>query len=303
MKRTILVNLASGAMAIIVIGWAGMANTARAQGCASCGTAPCDDCGTPCGGCDTCGPCMHPLLAVPLVPIRFLLGVLGGQWHCDGCGCETYYGDDWCCGGCGNCCEPCDHCGNYVGSCGRCGAGGIRGALFGGGMVGGGPISDEPMAGGMLSSGEMISGAPSAAHSSGTCPTCGHSYSSQASAQRGSVSSASYSGNRGYPANANYGNSTANYRANANYGSGTANYRGNTSSSGNANYSNNGNYSASRTSYSSPQRTPSPQVDLSTLPPGRFSPKVVSVTDEVVSPAPSGADNAQAARPQNTMSR
>ncbi len=304
MKRTILVNLAAAAMAIIVIGWAGMANTAQAQGCASCGAAPADNCGAPCGACDTCGPCAHPLLAAPLVPIRFLLGVLGGEWHCDGCGCETYYGDDWCGGSCGNCCEPCDRCGNYIGGCGRCGPGGIRGALFGGGTVGGGPIIDEPMSGGTVSNGGMVIGNPSynPARGSGTCPTCGRSYTSQAPAVRSNANPAGYSGNRSYPVNASYNNGTASYRGSANYSSGSANYRGNTSYS-NANYSNNGNYSATRTSYSSPQRAPSPQVDLSTLPPGRFSPKVVSVTDEVVSPATSGGDDAQAARSRNTTAR
>jgi hypothetical protein len=46
----------------------------------------------------------------------------------------------------------------------------------------------------------------------------------------------------------------------------------------------------------------SPQIDLSQLPPGRFAPKVLSVTDEVVTPASSTADDAQASRPHRAVS-
>jgi len=96
------------------------------------------------------------------------------------------------------------------------------------------------------------------------------------------VSSGS-NGNRGYTANASY-------RGNGNYNS-TAN--ANTSA----------NYAASRGNYTSTGRAPSPQVDLSNLPPGRFSPKVISVTDEVVSPANANTADGQAARPVGTTTR
>ncbi len=306
MKRTTSTYLACAAIAVAVAGWGGMTGAARAQGCATCGgAAPGIDSGTPCGACDSCGSCAtcptcgHPLLAVPLLPIRFVLNALGDVFRCSGCGCETYYGDDWCCGRRGGCCEPCDTCGNYVGGCGRCGPGGLRAFLFGDGTVRGAAVSDEPLAGGMVSNGDMaIDNHPAynVARTGGTCPVCGHSYANWASAPRGNAVSAGSSANHGYAA-------TASVNARYNSGNSTASYRGNSSSNGAANYSSNGNYPAVRASYTSTGRAPSPQVDLSTLPPGRFSPKVISVTDEVVSPANAATADAQAARPLGTTTR
>jgi hypothetical protein len=296
MKRTISTYLTFAAMAVVVAGSWAMADTARAQECASCGGgggsapvieggAPCGTCGTcdtcgSCGGCATCPSCGHPLLAIPLAPIRFVFNTLGDMFRCTGCGCETYYGDDWC--GCGHgCCEPCDACGNYVGGCGRCGTGGLRGLLFGDASGRGAAVSDETVSGGMMTGNDMVVGnhpSYNVAHNSGTCPTCGRSYANAASAPRSNAVSTASAANRGYPANAN---ANATVRYNRGYNAATANYAPARA-----------NYAASAT------RSPSPQVDLSNLPPGRFSPKVISVTDEVVSPA-----DAQAARPIGTTTR
>ena len=104
--------------------------------------------------------------------------------------------------------------------------------------------------------------------------------------------SAGSNANRGYATNANT-------NANVRYSNGntTASYRGNSTA---PTYNANANYGAVRASYNAPARSPSPQVDLSNLPPGRFSPKVISVTDEIVSPA--GADT-QSARAASTTTR
>jgi hypothetical protein len=61
------------------------------------------------------------------------------------------------------------------------------------------------------------------------------------------------------------------------------------------------NYSSGTYGTGSYQPRTSPQVDLSQLPPGRFNPKVISVTDEVVSPAGSTAEDAQASRPHRAV--
>ena len=300
MKRTISTYLAYAAMAVVVAGWGGMTGAARAQQCATCGggAAPVSDgggcgcgscgCGTcdVCGSCPTCPNCGHPLLEVPLMPIRFVLNTLGDMFRCGGCGCETYYGDDWCCGSQG-CCEPCDKCGNYVGGCGRCGPGGLRGLLFGDGMARGTTVSDVPVGGDMVvSGGDMAAGNRSpynVARASGTCPTCGHSYANSASVPRSNMVSSGSNGNRGYTA-------TASYRGNGNY-------------NGAANANTSANYAATRGNYTNTGRTPSPQVDLSNLPPGRFSPKVISVTDEVVSPANANTADGQTARSAGTTTR
>jgi hypothetical protein len=225
-------------------------------------------------------------LAIPLFPIRVVLGALGDMFHCTGCGCETYYGDDWC--GCHGCCEPCDACGNYVGGCGRCGSGGLRGLLFGDGSNRGTTVSD-----GSVVSGDMVVGnrpAYSAPQNNGVCPTCGRNYANAAPAPRGAMVSTGSNANRGYATGAN---------ANVRYSNGntTASYRGNSTA---PTYNANANYGAVRASYNTPARSAAPQVDLSNLPPGRFSPKVISVTDEVVSPA--GGDT-QSARAASTTTR
>jgi hypothetical protein len=158
-------------------------------------------------------------------------------------------------------------------------------------------IADEPVGGGMVVNGNMpVTGNPSynTAPGSGTCPTCGHHYTNAPSAPRSNVVSTASNVNRSYPVSA----SANNYS-----GNGTASYRGNNSYSGNANYSSNANNQATRASYTSVQRTQSPQVDLSNLPPGRFSPRVISVTDEVVTPATPIAADAQAARSRDTTVR
>jgi hypothetical protein len=244
------------------------------------------------------------LLAIPLAPIRAVINALGDVFRCGGCGCETYYGDDWCFGH--RCCEPCDNCGNYVGGCGgcggggRCGLGGLGGLLFGGCPRRGVPVSDGTVVEGAAVNGTVPSGdvmlnsqpSNNVAHANGVCPNCGRSYATGATVTRNNPGLAGPAASRAYAANAG-----TNVRYNS--GNSTASYRGQNGYNSNPNYTPATSYPATRTGYVNNAQTPSPQFDLSSLPAGRFSPKVISVTDEVVSPAGGTADNTQAARPRD----
>ena len=114
MKRKMRLGLVCVAVAALVAFGIGAANSASAQ-CVGCG----DDVGYAGPGCDSCGPlvngtCRRTPCCPLLAPISWIVHLLGGTCHCNGCGKEVYYGDDWC--NCGDCCEPCDrYSGRWIG--------------------------------------------------------------------------------------------------------------------------------------------------------------------------------------------